>query len=118
MMGLKLLLVGLFWCVGWTLVTQDNNTAFQSEWATLTSSTWPTAGATWYGVTDFLGYFVDVLANVLGRVVAFFAGIVALFITPEITFYTQTIDLTGLGVVNLMMFGLFGFGIYGTIRGV
>lgn len=117
-MGLRLLLVGLFWCAGWTVVTQGANDAFQNEWATLTSGTWPTPGATWYGQTDFLGYFVDVVANILGRIAAFFVGIVALFITPEITFYDETIDLTGLGVVNLVMFGMFGLGIYGTIRGV
>ena len=74
----------------------------------ITDPDWPTPGSTWYGQTDFLGYFVDTVASFLTRVTAVFT-LMFLLLTPpaEITSVMSLIIALYAG-----MYVMLGIGIY------
>lgn len=163
-LGIKLLIVGLFWVCTWAFVTSSANieleerlwemtcplpiydgiatldsidglqliydvdygngtsllgTYFECYVDDITENLAATATIKEYGATFFdvipignLGFIADTLTALGGKFASMVYAGKDLFITPEITLFGQTEDLTALVAVNIAMFGLIGFGIW------
>lgn len=69
------LLLGLIFNAVYTQGAIDNQTAI------IQNSTWPVPGETWFGQTDFLGYFVATIGFFLEKVTAMFT-LIGIALTP------------------------------------
>lgn len=96
------LLLGFIFGSVYTQEEIDNQTAI------IQNSTWPVPGSTWYGQTDFIGYFVDVISSLLDRVVAVFT-LLGIVLTPpgEVTAVLPLIIVLYVGLYIMLGIGLY-----------
>lgn len=76
----------------------------------ITDPTWPTPGSTWYGQTDFLGYFVDTVASFLERVVAVFT-LIFIVLSPPAEIGASSV-FSFIISIYVAMYVMLGIGIY------
>lgn len=110
--GITLLLIGIFYTLAWTFITSGVNTGFNTHIATLTAPMPEIDDFDTILGTDYFGYLGAWLGAIGAKIGAFFGAVTNLFITPELTMYGQTVDLTAIAMVNVAMIAFMAFGVY------
>lgn len=111
----KLLLIGLFYNIGWIFITSGVNVGVQDAIDVLVEPLPDVADYSSVFGTAYLDYFMDWVGAIGAKTGAFFTLVISLFISPELEMYGQTADMTLLAPINIMMLGFVAYGLYGAL---